>query len=307
MKILVTGISGYLGKVLLPYLINDDKIEKIIGLDIKKPNYENEKLSFINVDIRNPEIIKYFQDIDAVVHLAFIVAEIKDKKTIYDINLNGAKNVLEAVKKSHVKKLIVASSIAAYGAHEQPELITEDTPLRGNENSYYSHTKFLMEKMLDDLEKENKNIMVTRLRAAVFCGANTNNFFLEILKTKILFYSKSNPELILVHEDDVARAFYLAIKRDVFGAFNITSGNLNVKDMANILNIPAMAVPYFVMKIFSDILFKIGVSPVSSHWVVLGRYPFMVSNEKAKRILDWSPKHTSIEAFQEMVHKWKSK
>lgn len=304
MKILITGISGYVGKVLLPYLLQDKDINSIIGLDVKEPDFENKKLSFSKVDIRNPEIIKYFQDVDVVVHLAFIVSEIKDKKLIYDINVNGTKNVLECVKKNNVKKLIVASSVSAYGSHpDNPKIITEDTPLRGNKNSYYSYTKVLMERLLGDFEKENKNVIVTRLRSSILCGANCNNFFLDTLSAKILIYPKGNTVgLPIVHQDDAARAFYIAIKKDVSGAFNISSGNLSIQEMSKILNIPSFGIPYFILKPLTDFLFKIGKSSFSSHWTILGRYPIIISNEKAKNILGWSPKYNSIDAFKEMVN-----
>lgn len=309
MKLLITGTSGYVGKVLLPYLLQDKEINSVVGLDIKSLDFEDKKLSFFKIDIREPEIIKYFQDIDVVIHLAFIVSEIKDKKLIYNINVNGIKNLLDAVRKSNIKKLIIASSISAYGSYpDNPKIITEDTPLRGNKNSYYSYTKVLMEKMLDEFEKENKNIIVTRLRPSIVCGANCNNFFLDILRAKILIYTKGNTVgLPIVYEDDVARAFYIAIKKDVSGAFNITSGNLSVQDMSNILNIPAVGIPYFILKPLTDILFKIGKSSFSSHWTVLGRYPFIISSEKAKDILGWQPKYEPIDAFKEMVDKWKNK
>lgn len=307
MKILITGISGYVGKVLLPYLLQDEEINSVIGIDVKKPDIEHKKLSFFKVDIRNPEILKHIKNVDVVVHLAFIVTEIKDKKLIYDINVNGTKNLLEAVKKSNIKKLIIASSITAYGSNpENINIITEDTPLRGNKESYYSHSKLIVEKMIDEFEKENKNIIVTRLRPSILCGANCNNFFLDLLNMKIIVFPKSNSEgLPVVHEDDVARAFYLVVKKNVSGAFNITADNLSVKDIAKVLNKPTIGIPYFILKPLTDIGYKIGITSFSSHWTVLGRYPFTASNKKAKEILNWTPKYTPLEAFKEMVKSFK--
>lgn len=310
MKILITGISGYVGKILLPLLLQDKDIELIVGLDITPPDYISDKLAFFKEDVRNPEIVKYFHDIDIVVHLAFIVTEIKNKKLIYDINVNGTKNVLKSLKDSKVRKLVVASSVCAYGSHrDHPKIITENTPLRGNKNSYYSHTKLIVEETLDNFEKENEsNIIVTRLRPSILCGANINNFFLDILTYKVLIHTKGNREgLPIVHEDDVAEAFYLAIKKDISGTFNITAENLSVKNISEILNIPSLGISYYILKILVDISYKLGITSFSSHWVVLSRYPVNFSNKKAKEILGWQPKYTSIEAFKEMVSKWKHK
>ncbi|MBM4447157.1 MAG: NAD-dependent epimerase/dehydratase family protein [Chloroflexi bacterium] len=311
MKVLITGISGYLGQVLLPYLLQDEEINSIIGLDINEPLLEHPKLSFEKVDIRVRGISSHFEDVDVVIHLAFIVVDKKKmvRKLIYDINVNGTKNLLMAVSESGIKKLVVASSIAAYGSHaDNPELITENTPLRGNKDSYYSHTKLLIEKALDEFEKENKNIKVVRLRSSVLCGRNVNNPLADFPKYKRLLYIKGNTVgLPIVHEDDVARAFYWVTKKDVSGAFNIASGNLSIQEMSEMLNVPVMAVPYFIAKTFGHLLFKIGKFPFSADWIVLGRYPWRVSSEKAKNILGWYPKYTPVDAFKEVLDKWKNK
>ncbi|MFH1539482.1 MAG: NAD-dependent epimerase/dehydratase family protein [bacterium] len=309
MKVLITGVSGYAGAVLLPLLLRDGEIESVVGLDVRSPEVSDGKFIFVEADVRDPEIAEYFRGVDVVVHLAFIVSEIKDKKKIYDINVNGTKNVLEASAASGVKKLVVASSLSAYGSHpDMPEVVTEDTPLRGNRKSYYSHSKLLVERMLDEFERENEEIIVTRLRPSIFCGANANNFFRDVAKYRLLIFPKGNMDgLPVVHEDDVAEAFYLAIKKDAPGAFNIAAGDLKIKDMCDVLKIPAVGIPVSILKPAADILFSIGVFPFSSHWVELGRYPFRVSTEKAERELGWRATKTPMEAFREMVDEWKSK
>jgi UDP-glucose 4-epimerase len=309
MKILITGISGYAGGRLLPLLLKDGDIESVVGLDVKAPGIEHEKLSFFKADVRSPEIAAYFKGVDVVVHLAFIVAEIKDKKLIYDINVNGTRNVLKAAGAAGVRKFVAASSVSAYGSHpDTPKVITEESPLRGNRQSYYAHTKLLAEKALDEFEKEHGRVIVTRLRPSIFCGAAGDTFFRETTKYKVLFYIRENSAgLPVVHEDDVAEAFYLAVKKDAPGAFNISAGNLSAREMSGILKIPAVGIPYAIIKPVVDIGYTLGVSSFSSHWVVIGRYPFEVSCEKAKKVLGWAPKHTPAEAYSEMVNRWKSK
>lgn len=309
MKILITGVSGYAGTVLLPLLLRDAEVESVAGLDVKDPGVEDGKFSFVEADIRDKGIAEHFRGVDVVVHLAFIVSEIKDKKKIYDINVNGTKNVLEAVSRGGVRKLVVASSLSAYGSHpDMPDVVTEDTPLRGNRKSYYSHSKLLVERMLDGFEKENEGVIVTRLRPSIFCGPSANNFFRDVVRYRLLIFPKGNLDgLPVVHEDDVAEAFYLAVKKDAPGAFNIAAGDLKIKHMCSVLKIPAVGIPVFILKPAADILFSVGVFPFSSHWVELGRYPFRVSCGKAERELGWRATKTPAEAFREMVDEWKGK
>lgn len=300
-------MSGYAGTVLLPLLLRDGEIESVVGLDVRSPEVSDGKFIFVEADVREKDISKHFGGVDVVVHLAFIVSEIKDKKKIYDINVNGTKNVLEAVAESGVKKLVAASSLSAYGSHpDMPEVVTEDTPLRGNRKSYYSHSKLLVERMLDEFERENEGVIVTRLRPSIFCGPKVNNFFGDVARYRLLIFPKGNLDgLPVVHEDDVAEAFYLAVKKDAPGAFNIAAGDLKIKDMCGVLKIPAVGIPVSILKPAADILFGIGLFPFSSHWVELGRYPFRVSTGKAERELGWRATKTPIEAFREMVEEMK--
>lgn len=301
MRIAITGVSGYLGGLLRQKLCEESSVQLVKGIDIKTPEFVHEKFRFINCDIRDPALLDCLDNIDTVVHLAFIVQEIRDKKLTYDINVNGTKNLLNACAKRGVKKIVVASSVAAYGSVKRNEIITEETPLNGNENSYYSSTKKLVEFMLDEFEKKYPEIIVTRLRPSIFCGKNINNFFKDIVNAPVIFYIRKNGELPVVYEQDVADAFLKVIIENHPGAYNIHTGNLSAKKMAGILGKRALGVPFWLAKLLTDFTFRLGLSPVSSHWIVLARYPLRISNEKAKRVLGWSPAKSPEDAFKEMI------
>lgn len=302
MKIAITGISGYMGGLLTHRLLSNSSVESILGIDIKQPNIEHQKFSFLNCDIRDKALVHALKGYDTVVHLAFIVQEIKDKKLIYDINLNGTKNVLDACEKNKPRKLIVASSVAAYGCVKRDYVITEESPLQGNKASYYSDTKRIVEGMLDEFEKNNSKIIITRMRPSIFCGKHINNFFRDIVKFPIITYVTGNPYgFPIVYENDVADAFYTVTVEDHHGAFNIHTGSLTVKRTSELLNKKAIGISFRPSKILADIGFKLNIMSFSSHWVELARYPFEISTEKAKKILHFKPTKTAEEAFIEMV------
>lgn len=309
MKVFMTGVSGYVARVTLPYLLGDDEIETVRGVDVRPPGIEHRKFEYIQRDVRDDGIDSVMRGMDVAAHLAFVVTEIRDKKKIYDINVNGTRRVLEGLHAAGVKRFLLTSSVSAYGSwpgRDKP--ISEDAPLKGNENAYYSHTKHLVEKMVDAFEKENPGVTVTRLRPSILCGAHTDNFFLDLLRQRVIGYPGSNPEgLPLVHEDDVGKAFHLAIKKGVPGAFNIAGGNLSFQRIAEILGKPALRLPYPMLKLITDIGFPLGLAPISSHWMALARYPFHINCDKAKAELGWAPRRTPEEAFREMVAAWKKK
>lgn len=309
MKVLVTGTSGYVARVTLPYLFRDDEVTLVRGLDMREPGVRNPKFQFIRGDVRTCDLQAAAHGMDVVVHMAFIVSEIRDKKAIHEINVNGTKRVLDAVRAAGVKRFVAASSICAYGSRPGREApMTEEAPLAGNEDSYYSRTKRIVEGMIDSFEKQNPGIIATRIRPSILCGRGTDNFFPALLSGQVVFYPASNPQgLPLVHEDDAGRAFHLAIKKGIPGAFNIAAGNLPYATMLKLIGKPGVAVPYFLLKPMSDAAYALGLAPVSSHWVTLSRYPFHLNCEKAERLLGWTPRRTPEQAFREMVASWKTK
>ncbi len=303
MRVGITGISGYLGIILCRLLVENEKVESIVGIDLKEPAFKHDKIKFVKCDVRDHNaLVQAIKGCDTVVHLTFIVQEIKDKRLTYDININGTKSVLNACQTNKPRKLVIASSVAAYGCVKRDYVITENSELKGNKTSYYSDTKRIVEGMLDEFERKNPKIILTRMRPSIFCGKNVNNFFIDVVRFPVITYVKGNPNgFPLVYEGDVASAFYTVIIEDHPGAFNLHVGSLTIKRMSEILNKKAIGIPYRLAKILADINFKLGIMKFSSHWVELGRYPMEISTEKAQKVLHWNPTKTAEEAFIEMV------
>lgn len=99
-----------------------------------------------------------FEGVDAIIHLAFVVSPMHDKKEMYDIDVNGTRNVIEAGIEAGVKKFIITSSTMVYGAWEDnPEWLTEDSPKRGHPTYYYNKHKIMVEEVAEELLGEKKS------------------------------------------------------------------------------------------------------------------------------------------------------
>ncbi len=308
MKVGITGIAGYLGTLLSRQLVRERTIESVTGIDLREPSFRHEKIRFVKCDIRDHALAPALAGCDTIVHLTFVVQEIRDKKLIYDISLNGTKNLLGACGAIMPRKLVVASSVAAYGCVQRSGAITEDTELRGNKGSYYADTKRRVEGMLDDFEKSNPGIIVTRMRPSIFCGRNINNFFKDTVRLPVITYVRGNTYgLPLVYEGDVAGAFCTVILEDHPGAFNIHAGSLTVQRMSKILGKRTIGLPYRLARTIADLGFGLGIMRFSSHWVELARYPMDIRAEKAERELHWRPTKTPEQAFVEMLDSLKGR
>ncbi|HHO57251.1 MAG TPA: NAD-dependent epimerase/dehydratase family protein, partial [Thermoplasmatales archaeon] len=118
MRIAITGAAGYFGRKIIERLHERDDVEYIFGISRREFRHSYEKLEYRRMDVRESELKKIFKEkeIDAVIHLAFVLNPIHNEREMHDININGARNVLEAAEHAGVEKIIMTSSTMVYGA-----------------------------------------------------------------------------------------------------------------------------------------------------------------------------------------------
>ncbi len=155
-KILVTGAAGFIGSNLVKRLLDNDYT--VIGIDnfdlfynpeLKEKNIagfiSNKNFTLYKGDIRDQE---FLTDVfttnqpDCVVHLAAragVRPSIDDPELYYDVNVTGTLRLLEAMRKSDVKKLVFASSSSVYGNNTKTPFSETDNV--DNPVSPYAATK----------------------------------------------------------------------------------------------------------------------------------------------------------------------
>lgn len=128
-KLLITGISGFIGRSLVEEIVKRELPIDIYGIDIKQPEFKNpvflKHISFYLVDMRDRDALNtYFQDkhFDGVVHLAAISRVVdaeKDKTNCIAVNLFGTKYLVDVLERSKDTWLIFGSSREVYGEQKQ--------------------------------------------------------------------------------------------------------------------------------------------------------------------------------------------
>src|SRR6218665_2749737 len=112
MKIAVTGGTGQIGLPLVLELVKQGHSVKALIYDTKK-GLENLPIEFVYGDVLNEETCnRLCENVDAVFHLAAIVSINGDPNgKVWNTNVNGTRNMLNACVKNNVKKLVHFSSI----------------------------------------------------------------------------------------------------------------------------------------------------------------------------------------------------
>ena len=176
MAILVTGGAGYIGTHTLVELsaagyesVVLDNLSNSCERSLERTSeITGDTYKLYKGDIADREIYKkifHENDIEACIHFAGLksVSESVSFPLYYfQNNIIGSLILLEELFKRNVKKLIFSSSATVYG---EPEFvpITEECP-KGEIPSPYGKTKSMIEEMLEDLSKADKEFSVSILR-----------------------------------------------------------------------------------------------------------------------------------------------
>lgn len=133
-RVLITGCAGFIGSNLSKMLL--DKAYEVIGMDdLSAGTRENidPRVDFRELDIRDARLSEHFQNVDTVFHLAAktsLTDCLDHPLEAVDVNVKGTVNVLEAVKKRKVRKLIFADTSAEYeGVEEFPSKVDKVCPI----------------------------------------------------------------------------------------------------------------------------------------------------------------------------------
>ena len=189
-SIVVTGISGALGRQLLPLLGSF----RVVGVDFRPPQTVH-PLQFEQMDLAEEsscmQLLQLFRDVRpvAVLHLAFVLDAVRtgmlDQERIWKTNVPGTARVLEAVTEANrdwpmVEKFIFMSSVSAYGPNLSTPA-TEETPLAAHAYQY-GLQKMEADRVVQQRAPALRGCSVYILRPHIFAGAQVDNYFMEAFR-----------------------------------------------------------------------------------------------------------------------------
>lgn len=297
----ITGVSGYVGR-LLAIKLSQTPDARVVGVD-QTPPTDLAGVVFHQCDIRDPRLADILRDegVDTLIHLAFYTAPEGDARLAESINVGGTRNVLQAAGAAGVTRLVMASSAAAYGSHQDnPAPMREDQRLRPNHTFYYSWHKAEQERLTEEFLQQHRDVKAVILRPCVLIGPHINNPTGASLQQKILIYIRDNVTPIqLIHEDDAVEAFRLAATGDAEGVFNIASeGTLTYPEIARALGKKIVLLPFWLLAPLATLGKWLRLSPVSARTLRFIRYPIVVDGSKFADRFGFAPEYSALQALK---------
>jgi GDP-6-deoxy-D-talose 4-dehydrogenase len=267
MKVLVTGINGFVGSYLKEQLT--EKGHNVCGLDVRS----NDK-SVVAVDLLDQQLLSsavLSLNPDAVIHLAAIAqVDFKNPRIIYDINVIGTTNLLTAcMGLPHPVKFLFVSSSQVYGNVAECDLpIDESFPVRVV--NHYGASKAAVENIVRAFSYES-GIEYVIVRPFNHTGkGQTTNFVIpkitEAFKNRSSSIELGNIETVRDFLDvrDVVRAYADIIDNFKRGeTYNIASGkgikiSQIIEKLEQITNHRIKIIPKEYLKRKSEIMAVIG-------------------------------------------------
>ncbi|MFW9854308.1 MAG: NAD-dependent epimerase/dehydratase family protein [Candidatus Thorarchaeota archaeon] len=307
----VTGISGFLGRHLIPYLYEAiPEIDQFIGLDIKRFSFSSDlPVTIYQYDIREPfSDLLLEHSVTDLVHLAWTLTPDHNPVRAFSVDIGGTRSVLESSLEAKLQYVLHTSSTLAYGAHEDnPPVLTEEMPLRGNRSFQYSLHKALAEGLIEDFLAKNPRMAfkIGILRPAPILSPHLRNWFSKVLQGgwRTMFiqpFPRKDTKIQFLHLWDALQGFAIMLGNRLGGAFNLTpsddDGVITMGEIPSLMDNFGFQTPLRLLRLIVWIQWKLRISKAPPGFLDFVAFPFVASNKKLMR-MGFRPRYTSRETI----------
>jgi nucleoside-diphosphate-sugar epimerase len=272
-------------------------------------------------DVRDEAALRAaFDGADVVVHLAFLITGNASRETTRSINVNGTLNVFRAAAAAGAQRFVYASSVAAYGFHDDnPDLISEEWPTRPAARLFYAQEKAELEGLLQEEAREHPELALFLLRPPIVLGPNVVGGKdvlpgpLAPLGRKLFSRPRRLPfpvpmfvpehPMQFIHEEDVGRALLQCIvAAGPPGAYNIAGdGIVTAADVAREFGALPIPVPPGPSQAAARAFAHLPFLPPVAEWVEAASRPAIMDTAKAREQLGWRPRYSGLEALRDTL------
>src|SRR5215471_7775718 len=306
MLCLVTGATGFVGSHVARVLVeNGADLRLLVRAGSNLKNVEALNAERVIGDLRDASSLeRAVAGCDVVFHVAADYRLwVRDPEAMYRANVDGTRALLDAARKSRVRKVVYTSSVATMGFTGNGKPADEDFPVSLDQMiGHYKRSKFMAEQLAMEAGKSGMDVVVVNPTTPVgeqdIKPTPTGRIVVDFLKKKFPAYVDTG--LNLVDVDVCARGHVAALEKGKSGERYILGGeNLTLKQILDKLAAmtglpsPKVRVPY-VVALATGVVDEV----VTGHMlhrepratidaVRMGRKKMFVSSAKAERELGW--------------------
>jgi UDP-glucose 4-epimerase len=310
-RVLITGVSTFLGLRLAKRLEHDDSIEHVVGVDLNEPPVPIEGLEFIRVDIRNPLVARVLEatKVDTLVHtnIASGPARAGGRSQMKENNVIGTMQLLAAAQRAErIQKVVMKSSSAVYGyGAGDPSILPEGHVSRRGELAGYGKDCAEAEQYARDFGRRRPDVELTILRTQNVLGPTARTSIAQYLRLPVVPTALGyDPRLQFLHEEDAVEALYLAMTQEgVGGIFNIAAeGVVYLSKALRLLGKLEVPLVLPIAQTAAGLLRRFGVVDFPTDQLKLIVYGRVVAPDRAKERLGFTSHYTTEETLLDFRH-----
>ncbi|HYH96985.1 SDR family oxidoreductase [Hyalangium sp.] len=301
--VVVTGISGNLGRALAKQL---HKSERIIGIDRRPFVGRPKDVEMYQLDLRKKKAEDVFRknEVGAVIHLGIMHDPRMSEEEHHSFNVVGTTRLLEYCAKYGVKKVVVLSSANVYGpSPDNSNFLTEDAPLMAA--SRFSGVRDLIE--VDMLAHgffwRHPDINTVILRPVHIVGPTIKNAPSNYLRLRRPWtLAGFDPMVQLIHVEDTSRAMVEALRPDLKGVYNVTGpGEVPLSTVLRELDHSPISVPHPVARPLLGLLFKYRLANFPPPELDHIQFLCNVDGSRWQKEAAWKPRHSMRETIRSVL------
>jgi dihydroflavonol-4-reductase len=309
MKIAVTGASGHVGANLCRSLLAEGHQVKALVHQNSNP-LQGLGLELVHGNLNDPDVLrKLCKDTEIVFHLAAMISIDGQKDKLFEVNVEGTRNLINVIRENGVRRLVHFSSIHALSHRPYDQSMDETRPLITEGPMWYEITKSTAEKMVLDATMSGLDAVVINPTAII----GPNDFKPSLVGTVLIrLYKNSLPALVpggydWVDVRDVVRGAMAAMDKGRKGERYILSGKwVSVTDLAKLVEkVTGNRVNKFMIP---TLVAKIGVPFIKAYAKIVHQEPLytyeslralnevntMISHKKANIELGYSARDFEV-------------
>lgn len=294
-KILFTGCGGQIGSELTLAFRKLYGNENIIASDLSTkvcPDLLNSG-PFVQLDVLDTKALGETIDkykVDGIVHLAAILSAVGEKnpQLAWNVNINGTVNIFEVAREKKLKRVLVPSSIAAFGPDTPRTMTPQKTIL--HPTTMYGVTKVALE-LLGDYYNLKYDMDIRGLRYPGVIshktqpGGGTTDYavaiyFDAVKKGSYECFLKEDTMLPMIYMPDCLKATIDLFQADKSRLQNATGYNLAA------FSVTPKEMTESIQKVIPG--FKISYSP-DYRQEIADSWPDSIDDKEARAEWDWKP------------------
>jgi dihydroflavonol-4-reductase len=240
MRIALSGSTGHLGAVVMQLLVDNGFAVNVLQHQTKI-SYPHKALTVFTGDLNNAaSLLNFTSNCDVVIHCAAKISiNSNSDATVYETNVKGTQNLVNAAQQNKVKRFIYLSSIHAYQQSPAHALLNENSPYCDNSAPQYDKSKRDAQQFVLAQNSPNFETLVLNPTAIVgppdFVPSLMGKAILDLLHKKVPMLVQGGFDFCDVR--DVAQAVVSAISKAKAGNSYLLSGKwYALSDMYSLLS-----------------------------------------------------------------------